>query len=246
MTEIMLQIAICDDEEIFGRYLEKLITRYLDDKGEIYSIRRFLSGIEFTSLGAKMAAYKIVFLDINMMELNGIETARKLRELSDEAYVIFVTAFINYTLEGYKVNAFRYLLKNADNFKESLEECLDAIFQKMKIVPVAKRYRFAEGEKQFFLKRLVYVESNLHTLVFHILEDDMAEYKMQKTLNFIEEDIDDKMFLRIHQSFLVNISFVEYIEDKTVFLVDGTSLPIAKSRYKMVRDAVIRFKGVIQ
>lgn len=242
----MLQIAICDDEEIFGRHLEKLVARYLDGKGEIYSIRRFLSGIEFANLGAKMAAYKIVFLDINMMELNGIETARKLRELSDETYVIFVTAFINYTLEGYKVNAFRYLLKNSDNFKESLEECLDAIFQKMKIVPVAKRYRFAEGEKQFFLKRLVYVESNLHTLVFHILEDDMAEYKMQKTLNFIEEDIDDKMFLRIHQSFLVNISFVEYIEGKTVFLADGTSLPIAKSRYKMVQDAVIRFKGVIQ
>ena len=182
-TENMLKIAICDDEEIFGRHLEKLISGYLDSKGEVYSIRRFLSGVEFTSLGAQMAAYRIVFLDINMMELNGIETARKLRELSDEAYVIFVTAFINYTLEGYKVNAFRYLLKDADNFKESLEECMD---------------------------------------------------------------IGDKMFLRIHQSFLVNISFVEYIEDKTLFLVDGTSLPIAKSRYKMVQDAVIRFKGVIQ
>ncbi len=242
----MLNIAICDDEEIFGNHLAKLVAQYMNDKGEIYSIQRFSSGVEFTKLGTKMVGYQIVFLDINMLELDGIETAKKLRELSDDVYLVFVTAFINYTLDGYKVNAFRYLLKNADNFNESLEECLDAIFQKMRVVSVTKKYRFTEGEKEFFLKRLVYIESNLHTLIFHILERDMAVYTLQKTLNFIEEDINDGTFLRIHQSFLVNMSYVEGIEDKAIVLVDGNILPVAKSRYKLVRDAVIRYKGVIQ
>ena len=242
----MLNIAICDDEDIFGEHLKKLVVAYMNHKGEVYTIDRFSSGVEFARLGAKMASYQIVFLDINMLELDGIGTAKQLRKLSDETFVIFVTAFINYTLDGYKVNAFRYLLKNADNFNEALEECLDALFQKMKIVQTTKRYPFAEGEREFYLKRLVYIESNLHTLAFHILEDDVVKYTLQGTLNSIEEDIGDRMFLRIHQSFLVNLSFVEYMEDRTVVLMDGSVLPIAKSRYKTVQDAIIRYKGVVQ
>lgn len=241
----MLNIAICDDEEIFGSHLKKMVADYLDQRGEVYSFRKFLSGKEFTKLGAKMAGFQIVFLDINMSEQDGIETAKKIRELSDETYIVFVTAFINYTLEGYKVNAFRYLLKNAENFSGALEECLDAIFQKERIGSEIKRYRFTEGEKQFFLKRLVYIESNLHTLEFHILEHDMVTYTLRKTLNAIEKDINDAVFARIHQSYLINLAYVDAMEDKTAILVDGTTLPIARLRYKEVMEAYIRFKGVI-
>lgn len=241
----MLKIAICDDEEIFGTYLEKMVTDYLEQKGEVFSIQKFSSGKEFTKLGTKMAGYRIIFLDINMSEQDGIETAKKIRELSDETYIVFVTAFINYTLEGYKVNAFRYLLKNTDTFREALDECLEAIFQKERIGSGMKRYRFTEGEKQFFLKRLVYIESNLHTLEFHILEHDMVTYTLQKTLNAIEKDINDAVFIRIHQSYLINLAYVDAIEDKAAILVDGTTLPIARLRYKEAMEAYIRFKGVI-
>lgn len=242
---LMIQIAIVDDETLFGEYLEKLVTKYLVKREEHFEICRFSSGQAFIKEGSSMMKYKIVFLDINMEELDGIETAKKLRELCENTFIIFVTAFLNSALEGYKVDAIRYLLKNADNFEESLYESLDAVFYKMSIVPKCKRYKFLEGDKQLSLDHLVYISSCLHYIIFHILGEEMGKYTLRNTLNHIEKELGEKTFLRVHQSYLVNLAFVSHIRKKMIVLVDGTELPIAKSRYKKVLESVTDYKGVL-
>lgn len=69
-----------------------------------------------------------------MDEIDGIMTAHKIREYSMDIYIVFVTAYVNYSLEGYKVDATRYLLKNTINFDESIYECMDAILHKMNYI----------------------------------------------------------------------------------------------------------------
>lgn len=93
-------------------------------------IDTFSSGKEFVELGIEMVKYKIVFLDINMDELDGIMTAKKIRENSKDMFIVFVTAFVNYTIEGYKVDAVRYILKDNKNLVASVYECMDAIHEK--------------------------------------------------------------------------------------------------------------------
>ena len=93
----ILKIAVCDDEVIFAKKLKELISMYCTKKQILYELDLYQSGKAFLSDNIKMMEYQIVFLDINMEEIDGLETARELRKLCKETFVIFVTAFINYT-----------------------------------------------------------------------------------------------------------------------------------------------------
>lgn len=240
----MLKIAVCDNEQSFGKHLEQLINSYISKRGEICIINRFLSGIEFLNQGSDIATYQIVFLDINMEQLDGIETARRLRLLCEDTYVVFVTAFINYALEGYKVNAFRYLIKTDNNFNENLYECIDAIFYNLKIIPYNLEIQFLEGNRMIPIGRLLYVESNLHKLTFYVLENGMTKYTLKDSLNHIHEELISHNFIRIHQSYLVNLSFVKSINKNMVILIEGTTLPISKSRYRHVVNQIASYTDV--
>ena len=159
----MLKIAICDDEKVFRDNINKYVAAYLNEKEIYYEIDTFSSGKEIIDLGIEIKQYNIIFLDINMDDVDGIVTAQKIREYSSEIYIVFVTAYINYSLEGYKVEAIRYLLKNNTNLEASISECMDAILHKMNLVVKKKKFKFNEGEKEiniFQISQIALMDSN--------------------------------------------------------------------------------------
>ena len=143
----MFRIAICDDEEIFRKNIYEIIMKYMDEKGCPCEVDEFASGKDFISLGINMAKYDIVFLDINMDEIDGLETAQEIRKVSNDIFIVFVTAFVNYAVQGYSVNAIRYILKNNENMKDLIFECIDAISKVMKHTVKKKEFKFNEGIK---------------------------------------------------------------------------------------------------
>lgn len=153
----MLKIAICDDEKVFRDNINKYVAAYLNEKEISYEIDTFSSGKEIIDLGIEIKQYNIIFLDINMDDVDGIVTAQKIREYSSEIYIVFVTAYINYSLEGYKVDAIRYLLKNNTNLEASISECMDAILHKMNLVVKKKKFKFNEGEKEINIDNIYYI-----------------------------------------------------------------------------------------
>lgn len=175
----MFRIAICDDEKIFRDDLKEILIRYMTDRGIMLEIDTFSSGKEFAELGIEMVKYKIVFLDINMDELDGIMTAKKIRENSKDMFIVFVTAFVNYTIEGYKVDAVRYILKDNKNLVASVYECMDAIHEKMDYKVTWAEFDFCEGTRKVSLNRILYIESKLHKLEFHVMEDCLQKYTLQ-------------------------------------------------------------------
>ena len=214
-------------------------------KGLVFKIDTYSSGAKFISLGIGMLQYSIIFLDINMNEVDGIMTAKKIREVSKEAFIVFVTAFVNYTLEGYKVDAIRYLLKGGNNFKGAIDECINAIIEKMNYTIVTKKFNFNEGVKEVAVERLLYVGSRLHKLEFHVMEEDMKIYTMYETLNYFESELLDNDFVRIHQSYLVNLKYVMSVVRYQAVLTDGTILVIPKARYTYVKDKFIAYRGEV-
>lgn len=241
----MFRIAICDDESHFRKLICEILIDYMDKKGILYEIDEFELGKDFVNLGIEILKYKIVFLDINMDELDGMETAQKIREVSKDIFIVFVTAFINYTLEGYRVDAVRYILKNNVNFSELVFECMDAISMKMNYVVKRKTFNFNEGTKNMPLERLLYVESRLHKLEFYIMEDRLNKYSLYGTLNDMEKELADNAFVRIHQSYLVNMKHVEKVSRYKVLLSNGIELEIPKVRYKFVEEIYVLYKGEI-
>ena len=138
----MMQIAICDDERYYRKKIKELVQQYLERRGLPYMLSLFSSGEEFLEQRENAIKYDIVFMDINMSETDGIRTAERMRAFHSETYLVFVTAFINYVLEGYKVDAVRYIMK--DTLDTAVEECMDAILQKMHVSQVS--FCFLEGD----------------------------------------------------------------------------------------------------
>ncbi len=237
----MIYIAICDDEKYYREQMKDLVTRYFVEHQMEYHIELFSSGKEFCARGLDIAKYDIVFLDISMNEVNGIEAAYRIREYRKDTYIVFVTGFFNYALEGYKVDAIRYIMK--DTLKASLNECLDAIFKKTEARMDQMEFKFIEAKKHVLLDKIIYIESQKHKLIFHILEAGLKEYSVYNKLDNIELQLKEYRFFRIHKSYLVNMKYIEKVGSYKVTLTYGQELSIPRLRYQAVKEAFVLYKG---
>jgi len=208
-------------------------------------IDTFESGKELVEKGADISQYDMIFLDINMAELDGIKTAKMIRKLTKDVFIIFVTAYVTYALEGYKVDAVRYLLKDGECLESTLNECLETVIKKMNYKEIKYMFEFVEGKKNVSLDSIMYIESNLHKLVFHVLKNKVYRCTMYEKLDVIEELVIKYGFCRIHKSYLVNLKYVDSIGRYQTILSDGGILNIAKSRYKVVESEYITYRGEI-
>ncbi len=239
----MLYIAICDDDKYFRMRERQLIIDYINKLNYKCIIDMFTSGEEILALKDKIKKYNIIFLDINMYQIDGIETAKKIRHFTEETYIVFVTAFIKYSLEGYKVNAIRYLLKDDIYLDKLIAECLEAILYKINYKIYKKTFDFQEGKKELYLDDILYIDSNLHKLTFHLININQKEYTMYDRLDMVHELLKESGFCRIHKSYLVNLEYVESIERYKTVLTNGIILPVSKSKYLEAKETIICYKG---
>ena len=227
--EHMFRIAICDDERQFRKRIHDILIEYMNENDILYEIEEFESGKDFISLG--------------MDELDGMETAQKIRKVSNDVFIVFVTAFITCAPQGYSVGAIRYILKNNVNFPELIFECMDAISLNMNYVAQKKKFNFNEGTKIVALERLLYIESRLHKLEFYIMEDKLKKYSIYGKLDELEKELQGNDFIRIHQSYLVNMKHIEKVSRYEALLNNGIKLEIPKARYKFVEETFVSYKG---
>lgn len=237
----MLQIAICDDEQFYREKIKYLLEKYLRKQELTYTIHIFLSGEEFLEQCENNIRFDIVFLDISMEKVNGIEAAARIRSFHIDTYVVFVTAFMDYALEGYKVNAVRYLMK--DTLDQSIEECMTAVLHRMKVAQVT--FSFLEGEKRLYTDNILYVESKGHKSVFYYMEPGIVTYQIYKKLDEVEKMLDGFWFLRIHKSYLVNMKHIRKISNYAVYLDDGEVLPVPRFRFQTVKETFVAYKGAV-
>ena len=241
----MLKIAVCDDDIEFLNILKTIISDYLDDKKLQYLIDEYFSGNEFVSDQTDMTQYDIVFLDVNMDGLNGIETAERLRISCPNTFLVFVTAFINYALAGYKVEAIRYVLKDNRHLEDNVHEALDVILSKMQRVSKYIEYEFNVGVRRLYPEDIIYVESNLHKLIFHVNMDNENTYSIYKKLDDVENDLSDNCMCRIHKSYLVNMRYAKHLERYSLELFGEIILPVAQKRFTEVKVSFSQIKGAI-
>ncbi len=106
-------------------------------------------------MGIEVVKYTAIFLDINMEKIDGIKAAEKIREVSRKVFIVFVTAYVTYSLEGYRLDAVRYLLKSNVNFPGTVNECMDAIMDKLNYSVTKREFDFKEGKKEISLESIL-------------------------------------------------------------------------------------------
>lgn len=234
------KIAVCDDEKFYREYINKWIMDYFLSKDLMVHIDLFSDGSEFCSDRNNFYKYDIIFLDIEMDQMNGMDTAYTIRKFNAEMQIVFITVKIEYSLEGYKVNAMRFIIK--EDLEHSLKECLDAVLQSRRERMVTMKFGFIGGERNIMLKDILYIENRSHKLRF---VGKAEELYLNKKLNTIEEQLRPYHFARAHQSYLVNLEYVDKLASYKVYLFDGSVLPAAKGRYTELRKSYLRYKELM-
>lgn len=235
----MIKIAICDDEEYYRNRIGKLLDAYMREHGLDGVMDLFSSGKEFLAKRENIVRYDVVFMDINMDEMDGIETAMRMRKYHSDTCLVFVTAYMDYVLEGYKAEAVRYLMKDA--LDTALPECMDAVQKKLKMKSMT--FSFVEGSRKLYIDNILYVESSRHKSVFTYLAAETAQYQIYEKLDVIEKRLEGCGFLRIHKSYLVNMKHIKIISNYMARLDSGEEFPIPRLKFRAVKEAFTAYKG---
>ena len=167
--------------------------------------------------------------------MNGMETAYAIREKNQNVDIVFITIMMDYALEGYRVDAVRYILK--DDLESLLPECMDTILQKKQEKEM--EFPFVGGKRKVLLKEILFIESKSHQLWFERTRENLYMYGQINDLELILSNYD---FARTHQSFLVNLVHIEKINNYLLYLSNGAEIPVTKQRYAKVKEQYLSYK----
>lgn len=229
----VLNIAVCDDEEVICRQIKELIEKRMAD-----------SCIDVYDSGKKLLAaeklYDMVFLDIQMDGINGIETARALREKqNDKTVIIFITAMKEYVFEAFDVSAFHYLLKPIDEtkFTEVLRRAAWEVESRRKQEQEPLLIRTKKRSMTFLKNDILYVESRGKKVEIHTKEKNIEIYA---SMNELESQLGSG-FYRCHRGYLVNMIYIAEYSGEDITLSNGETVYLSKEKYSEFVKTYMRF-----
>lgn len=224
----MIKIAVCDDDEkILGETLE-LLRHY---KKLSLTADAYTSGEALLAAGKK---YDILLLDIDMEGPNGIETARRIREVDKEVKLIYVTNYSDYTIFAFGVHAFAYLLKplKAEELFAQLDEAL------------AYGLAGPEPELEFLAKEGIVHIVPSRILCFEYLSRQVLMYTeervwhLKRQITELAREMEGYGFAMPHKSFVVNLYAVQRIHGYEITLTDGMIIPLSQKKSAGFRRAL--------
>ena len=235
--ERLVAIGICDDEAAARTSLRALVAELAESLSIPIRVYEFPSSM---ALLVDAPHLDILFLDIQMPYGNGIDAGRALRQANSDLDIVLVTAFEEYAVEGYSIEAKRYLLKplSKDRFFRQIGPVLEKSFAK----PNEAIALSSEGEVHSVSPRdIVYVCTKPPKLIR--IHTGRRNIVVRDSLKNWEELLDPDTFFRCHSAFLVNMGFVRVIGKSEVELVDGERIPLSRHRRKALIEAFARYAG---
>lgn len=234
----MLKIAIVEDDQKTSSEIIKLCERYFAEKGRKIFVQSFSDGMNFIS--DFHGDFDIVLLDIDMPLMNGLATARKLRESDDRCAIIFITNLTQYVLKGYEVAALGYLLKpvSFDKLRKTLDQAVKTVDKTQKKTVVI---RVENDVMVLNTDDIHYIEVMGHNL--YIYTEDKT-HTLKKTLVEFEKLLDGAGFARPNHSFLVNLKYVRSIVKNDVLISVGAEdirINLSRNKKKAFIDALIAY-----
>lgn len=225
----MIKIGICDDELAIHNQVKKyILDKDFDEKIEIVS---FLNGADLLEYGDTI---DILLLDIVMPEMDGIDVGRLVSRQKNAPKIIMLTSMRERFKEAFEISAYRFVTKPIVQ-SELIQAILDAVktFVGNSIVEVyrdSRKYGFQQ-------KQIVYI-SKVQSRTEVIIGE--KAYQSTYSLEDWEAALDERIFFRVHKSYIVNFSYIDRIEDK-IYLTSDEILPVAKRRKNALMQRYIQY-----
>lgn len=238
----MLKIAICDDEIDFTAKIESIIEDVARENGIQIDIDVFFNGLTLLkNIKNNNVRYDIIFLDIEMENMDGLETARKIRELDEIVFLIYVTSHKNYAIEAYEVHPFQFIVKPIE--VDIIKKYFLLIYEKINRGTFYYEYKFKKDYYRVMVNDIMYFESDKRVINIHMFDGTIHTY--YDKLNVIEKQMKLRKvdFWRIHRSILVNVRYIKCKAYDHVVLSDGSVFLISEDRRK---DINAQYVGMIE
>lgn len=239
----MIRIAICDDDAKFIKTEREIIEDYFAQKMLPYSIDCYFSGEELLKNMVQLGALDLIILDVEMKGKDGISVAKTIRERYDKVNIAFLSAHMNYSTDGYRVRAVRFILKNMDDLKAYLSECLDCVIADMDLIDKEITLNFTIGKRTLKISEIVCLKAKANYTVFEFLQEKSDAYLIRSSLKNLTNAMKTFDFISISSKETVNLRHIEAVSRYKVILDNGVEIPISQKKYNGVFRAYTLFRG---
>ena len=230
----MINIGICDDEASMRRLLRAPLEQKLQLLGADYRIYEYDCG-ETLLTRPETEWLDILFLDIELKQLSGMETARNLRKRDSHTLLIFVTAYPDFVFQGYEVHAFHYILKPYEN-----QKIMKVLEQAIKELGQNREHYFTleqkSGTTKIPAKKILAFSSDRRKIIISLEDGNKLEFYGK--LDAVETDLPD-YFIRCHNRHLVNLNYVT-AREKDGCTLRSQSFPVSRAYRQSVEIAFAR------
>ncbi len=232
---MIISILVCDDlPEERANLIRKLRAYEQTHDAELE--------IETASDGAELIAkwqpdrWEIIFLDIYMPHLNGIEAARQLRKVDTRCEIVFVTTSRDHGMEGYALKAMDYLTKPYS--QQDVDGAMDWYIRKQSEKRRELTVRTADGNEDLPLKDVCYIESRGHTCDIHL---NGRVVRVRRSIDELSAELSDAFF-RCHKSFLVNLAHASGIDGNRFRMDNGDSVSISATKLSESKSTLLQWR----
>lgn len=232
-----MRVAICDDDlnhcAILERYLLDLSKKYMN---LIVDIDVYQSGEELLRIiEQEKVRPQILFLDIEMAHMNGIETARTLRSKDRTMLIIYVTSYDTYTLESFEVSPFRYLLKTITF--ETIERIFSAAIDDILNNHASLFFQYNHDHIQIPCEEIIFIVSEHGRMLRVITQEERTQNLFYGKIKDIEKQLNPFLFVKVNQGTIINLNFVYIVSNDEIHMTTGEIIAISRGRKKAVKEA---------
>jgi len=219
-----MRIAICDDERMYSTVLKRIVDQWSMTQEQVVTIHVYESAEAFLTDFDKGVTFDLSYLDIHLGGMSGVELAKLIRKRDMNMFIVFVTNFFDYVIEGYEVLAFRFLLKPIREKKvleilnAASEACDSRNVSYLTIRQDEFIYKVAKSD-------IVYFESARHYITVRTLDN---EYKLRGRLPQLTDEFAKPMFTKCNRGILLNVAHIYCIHKDQVIMTTKEKFSLSR------------------
>ena len=231
----MFKIALCEDQRIISDAHVSVCQKVLEKLNTEHQISVFTTSAEFiTAFTTRQQRYDMVLLDIVMDGIDGVELAREIRKVDEDAAIIFITSYAKYALQGYDVKALHYLMKPVDT--QMLENLIISVYEK-KFIVNSLTIKSGDQHIRVPIKEIICMETEGRRVKLS-LTGGIVYYSGK--LTDILSELPADLFIRCHQAFAVNIGNIRELTRQYAKAANGKEIPVSRTFWNDIKTAFLR------
>ena len=230
----MIHIAICDDEKHMSDHIRSMISDFFRKKNQEISLHMFSSGEELLSYNGQI---DILFLDIQMKGMDGMETARKLRADKFRGFLVFITVLKEMVFQSFEVQTYDYLVKPVD--KKQFEKTMERLYASTQNASEDSLLVQKGYEGRIIAKdQIIFCEIIDRKIYLNLTSGEVVDY--YERIENLETKLDNR-FYRCHRSYLINLKHLKGYKNGTAYMDNGKEIPVSRLRSKEFSSVVLQY-----